>query len=132
MNFRLPNLLLSRRTVAFAGYFSLLALPARAQAPAPVFNSGDTAWVLASAALVMLMTPGLGLFYGGMVRRKNVLGTILQSLIMVALIGVQWVVFGYRLAFSPGNEWFGGLSWAWLNHLTPFADAAPTCGIPRP
>ncbi len=119
-----PNL---SRQLLLAGSLSLFgAAEARAQAAVPVFNSGDTAWVLASAALVMLMTPGLGLFYGGMVRRKNVLGTILQSLIMVALIGVQWVVFGYSLAFSPGNEWFGGLSWAWLNHLTPFSDSAPT------
>jgi len=64
-------------------------------------DTGDTAWVLASAALVMLMTPGLGLFYAGMVRRKNALGTILQSFIMVGVAGVLWVLYGYSLAFGP-------------------------------
>ena len=73
-------------------------------AAAPVINSGDTAWVLVSAALVMLMTPGLGLFYGGMVRQKNVLSTIMQSFILVGLIGVQWVMWGYSLAFGSGND----------------------------
>jgi Amt family ammonium transporter len=92
----------------------------------PVISAGDTAWVLASAALVMLMTPGLGLFYGGMVRRKNVLATILQSLFMVALIGIQWVVFGYSLAFSAGNDLVGGLSWVMLSGLPFISDAAPT------
>ena len=63
---------------------------------------GDTAWVLISAALVLLMTaPGLALFYGGMVRRKNVLATLMQSFILVGLITVQWVLVGYSLAFSP-------------------------------
>ncbi len=78
-------------------------------------DTGDTAWVLISAALVMLMTPALGLFYAGMVRRKNVLATILQSFIMVGLIGVQWVVFGYTLAFGP-DKWhiIGGLDWVGL------------------
>ncbi len=61
-------------------------------------DTGDTAWVLASAALVMLMTPGLGLFYAGMVRRKNVLGTILQSFMMVGVVGVLWVLYGYSLS----------------------------------
>lgn len=78
-------------------------------------DSGDTAWVLACAALVMLMTPGLGLFYAGMVRRKNVLATILQSFIMVAIVSVQWVLIGYSLAFGP-DKWhiIGGLDWIGL------------------
>ena len=78
-------------------------------------NAGDTAWVLASAALVMLMTPGLGLFYAGMVRRKNVLATILQSFIMVGIVSIQWVLFGYSLAFGP-DKWhiIGGLDWIGL------------------
>ncbi len=67
----------------------------------PEINSGDTAWVLAAAALVMFMTPGLGFFYAGFTRSKNVLGTIMQSFIVVALVGVQWVVIGYSLAFGP-------------------------------
>jgi Amt family ammonium transporter len=74
----------------------------------------------------MLMTPGLGLFYGGMVRRKNVLATILQSLFMVALIGIQWVIYGYSLAFSSGNELVGGLSWVMLSGLPFVNSSAPT------
>lgn len=92
-------------------------------------SSGDTAWVLASAALVMLMTPGLGLFYAGMVRRKNALATMLQSFIMVAIIGVQWVVFGYSLAFGPGNWFIGGLSWIGLRGVGqgpgPYSETVP-------
>jgi Amt family ammonium transporter len=68
-------------------------------------NSGDTAWVLIAAALVLLMTaPGLALFYGGMVRRKNVLATLMQSFSLAGLITVQWVLFGYSLAFSPDHH----------------------------
>ena len=77
-------------------------------------NTGDTAFVLMSAALVMLMTPGLGLFYGGMVRNKNVLGTIMQSFIILGIITVEWVLWGYSMSFGPdhggiigGLEWFG-------------------------
>ena len=64
-------------------------------------NTGDTAWLLASAALVMLMTPALGFFYGGLVRRKNVLATIMHSFFILCLISVQWVLWGYTLAFGP-------------------------------
>jgi Amt family ammonium transporter len=75
-------------------------------------DTGDTAWVMASAALVMLMTPGLGLFYAGMVRRKNVLATIMQSFIMVAVVGVLWIIVGYSLAFGK-DHWgiIGSLDW---------------------
>src|SRR2546428_12194172 len=69
-------------------------------------NAGDTAWLLASAALVMLMTPALGFFYGGLVRRKNGLATIMHSFFILALISVQWVLWGYTLAFGPDH---GGL-----------------------
>ena len=70
--------------------------------PAPQVDKGDTAWILTSAALVLMMTiPGLFLFYGGLVRGKNVLGTIMQSFVIVALISLQWVLFGYSLAFGP-------------------------------
>ncbi len=64
-------------------------------------SAGDTAWVLVSTALVMLMTPALGFFYGGLVRKKNVLATIMHSFFMLALISVQWVLWGYSLAFGP-------------------------------
>jgi ammonium transporter, Amt family len=92
-------------------------------------NTGDTAWVLASAALVMIMTPGLGLFYAGMCRRKNALGTILQSFIMVGLVGVLWVLYGYSLAFGPDvGHFIGSLKWIGLNGvgLTPNPDYAAT------
>src|SRR5215211_3675435 len=76
-------------------------------------NGADTAWILISAALVMLMTPALGLFYGGLVRQKNVLSTIMHSFFMLALISVQWVLWGYTLAFGPDQ---GGIigSFAYL------------------
>lgn len=78
-------------------------------------NTGDTAWILISSALVMLMTPGLALFYGGMVRRKNVLGVLMQCFAALCVITLQWVLFGYSLAFGPGNPFIGGLDWAFLN-----------------
>ena len=89
--------------------------PTSGEKPSPKIDSGDTAWVLVSSALVLLMTaPGLALFYGGMVRQKNALGTLMQSFIVLALISVQWVLWGYSLAFGPdkggiigGLEWFG-------------------------
>ena len=92
-------------------------------------NPGDTAWILISAALVMLMTPGLALFYGGMVRTKNVLGTIMHSFFIIAIISVQWVLFGYSLAFGPDiGGIIGSLSWFGLNGvgLDPYPDYAAT------
>jgi ammonium transporter, Amt family len=78
-------------------------------------NAGDTAWVLTSAALVMLMTPALSFFYGGLVRQKNVLSTIMHSFFILALISVQWVLWGYTLAFGPSNAGLiGGLDWLGL------------------
>ncbi|HMK56264.1 MAG TPA: ammonium transporter [Dissulfurispiraceae bacterium] len=99
-----------------------------ADTPAKV-DTGDTAFVLVSAALVMLMTPGLALFYGGMVRGKNVLGTIMQSFIAIALISVQWILFGYSLAFGPDiHGVIGSLDWAALCGVgaAPNPDYAPT------
>jgi Amt family ammonium transporter len=98
-------------------------------AAAPKIDTGDTAWMLASAALVLLMTPGLALFYGGMVRTKNALGTMMQSMIMIALISVQWVLFGYSLAFGPDQGGIiGSLAWLGLNGvgLDPNPDYAAT------
>ncbi len=81
-------------------------------------NSGDTAWILVSAALVMLMTPGLALFYGGMVRRKNVLSTMMMSFAMLGLVGILWVLYGYSLSFGPDNGGIiGGLDWFGLNNV---------------
>jgi Amt family ammonium transporter len=92
-------------------------------------NSGDTAWVLVSAALVMLMTPGLALFYGGMVRSKNVLSTVMQSMFCLGLVSVLWVIVGYSLAFGPDvHGLIGNLNWAFFNGVgqTPAAALAPT------
>jgi ammonium transporter, Amt family len=92
-------------------------------------DTGDTTWLLISTALVMLMTPGLALFYGGMVRKKNVLGTIMQSFIALGIITIQWVLIGYSLAFGPDvHHIIGDLSWVGLNGvgLTPNPDYAPT------
>jgi len=78
-------------------------------------NSADTAWLLISSALVMLMTPGVALFYGGMVRRKNILSTIMMSFAVLALVGLLWVLYGYSLSFGP-DKWgiIGGLDWVGL------------------
>jgi Amt family ammonium transporter len=93
------------------------AAPPAAGAPAPSkIDKGDTAWLLTSSALVLMMTaPGLALFYGGMVRQKNALGTLMQSFIIMALISVQWVLWGYTLAFGPDKGGIiGGLDWIGL------------------
>ncbi len=92
-------------------------------------SAGDTAWMLISTALVMLMTPGLAFFYGGLVRRKNVLSIMMQCLILVGVISIQWVLFGYSLAFGPDHGGFiGGLSFAGLHNvgIEPNADYAGT------
>jgi Amt family ammonium transporter len=92
-------------------------------------DTGDTAWILVSTALVMLMTPGLALFYGGMVRGKNVLGTIMQSFIAIAVISVQWILIGYSLSFGPDiHGIIGSLDWLGLNGvgIEPNPDYAPT------
>jgi ammonium transporter, Amt family len=92
-------------------------------------NSGDTAWLLFSTALVMLMTPALGFFYGGLVRRKNVLATIMHSFFILALISIQWVLWGYSLSFGPDvNGIIGNLSWIGLTGVgaAPNADYAAT------
>jgi ammonium transporter, Amt family len=91
-------------------------------------NTGDTAWVLISTALVMLMTPGLAFFYGGMVRRKNVLGILMQCFMILCVLSIQWVLFGYSLAFAPGKGFFGGLDWVGLIGVgaEPYKDYAAT------
>jgi len=94
-----------------------------------MINGADTAFILAAAGLVLLMTPGLALFYGGMVRSKNVLGTIMQSLIMISLISFEWVYIGYSMSFGPDvGGVIGDLSWFALNGVTnaPSPDYATT------
>ena len=113
--------------------FASLALPLTAlaaEAPAaPKIDSGDTTFVLICAALVLLMTPGLALFYGGMARTKNVLNTIMQSFFTIGIVSVQWVLFGYTLSFGPDiSHVIGSLDWLGLKTVTgqPFADYSAT------
>jgi ammonium transporter, Amt family len=89
----------------------------------PRINPGDTAWVLASAALVMFMTPGLALFYGGMVRAKNVLSMLMNNFFCLGLVTIIWAALTYSLAFSGDNKWIGNLDLAWLRDA---ATTAPT------
>ena len=104
---------------AALGLSAMLASPALAQAAAaavPVPDKGDTAWVLTSSALVLMMSvPGLALFYGGLVRSKNMLSVLMQVLMIVAIAALVWIGWGYSLAFTGGNPYIGGLSKAFLN-----------------
>ena len=86
--------------------------------PAPAANKGDTAWMLVATALVTLMTiPGLALFYGGLVRQKNMLSVLMQVFVIFSLLGILWAVYGYSVAFT-GGTYFGGLSKAFLAGIT--------------
>ena len=119
-----------------AGLLALLVpgmcLAATGTATASPLNAGDEAWILASSALVLLMTPGLALFYGGMVRGKNVITTVLQVFAVIGVVSVQWVLFGYSLAFGP--DWHhivGSLAWVGLRHVGAAPDAAYAPTIPN-
>jgi Amt family ammonium transporter len=126
----------AQQTISPAATSSAAASPElapQASAPAatqPKVDSGDTAWMLTSSALVLMMTaPGLALFYGGMVRRHNVLGTIMQSFILMAVISIQWVLWGYSISFGPDvHGLIGSLSWVGLNGvgLQPYPGYAAT------
>ncbi|NTV43612.1 MAG: ammonium transporter [Syntrophobacteraceae bacterium] len=107
--------LFSGLTICVALAFSSEALGA----DAPSLNTGDTAWLLISSALVMLMLPGLALFNGGMVQKKNVLNSIMHSFSALGIIGIQWIVIGYSLAFASGNAFIGDLSQVFLMGTTP-------------
>jgi Amt family ammonium transporter len=97
-----------------------------------MINSGDTAWILMSAALVMLMTPGLALFYGGMVRRKNVLSTIMMSFALLAVIAILWVLYGYSLAFGPSaGGIIGKLDLIGLRHVGQAASSVYATTVPQ-
>lgn len=119
------------RNVLLFALILVFVLPGMSWAAAevPAVDTGDTTFILVSAAMVLLMTPGLALFYGGMVRKKNVLGTTMQSIIAMALISLQWVIIGYTLAFGPDNSGLiGGLDWLGLKNvgLDPNPDYAAT------
>ncbi|WP_442944326.1 ammonium transporter [Nostoc sp.] len=83
----------------------------------PTADTGDTAFMLISAALVLLMTPGLAFFYGGFVRSRNILNTLMMSFVLMAIVGVTWILWGYSLAFAPGLPFIGGLQWLGLNNV---------------
>ena len=95
-----------------------LAGPSAQAAIAHAQTSADTGYVLLCAALVLLMTPGFAFFYGGFVRERNVLNTMMMSFILMALVGVTWVLWGYSLSFSPGLPFIGGLQWLGLNGVS--------------
>src|SRR5918995_2776810 len=120
--------------LAPAAAFALLAVavaPAFAQdeAATPKIDTGDTAWMLTSACLVLLMTiPGLALFYAGMVRKKNVLATMMQSFAITGIVTVCWMVVGYSLAFGEGNAYVGDLSKLFLSNLAESWDKPFTLG----
>jgi Amt family ammonium transporter len=117
--------------IGFTFFFALVALAGMPSAAhAAEINSGDTAWMLTSTALVLLMTiPGLAVFYGGMVRRHNVLSTVMQSFSTACLVAVLWAVVGYSLAFGNGNAYIGDFSRLFLNGMNmnePFTLGAGT------
>ena len=112
------------RVLSFLFVGLLTRLPALAQDRSSQVNSGDNAWVLVCSALVLMMTgPGLALFYGGLVRKKNLLATMMQSFIMMGLMTVLWGIVGYSLAFAPGNALIGGFEYLFLSGVGP--EAAP-------
>src|SRR4030066_1823732 len=93
-----------------------MPMTATAAEGAAKIDTGDTAWMMISTALVMLMTPGLALFYGGMVRKKNVLGTFMQSFVAIGVVSLQWILIGYSLSFGPDiSGVMGSLKWVCLN-----------------
>ena len=115
------------KRVLFLFSAGLAASSVYADTPLPI-NSGDTAWVVISTGLVMLMTPALAIFYGGLVRRKNILGVLMQCFMAFSIISILWILFGYSLSFAPGHSWIGGLGWLGMKGVdfTPNPDYAPT------
>ncbi|MBI4824685.1 MAG: ammonium transporter [Nitrospirae bacterium] len=121
--------MIKKMLISICGVLFSSAMAFAGEASTSGISAGDTAWILASSALVFLMTPGLALFYGGMVRSKNVLGTLMHSFIAIAVISVQWVLLGYSLSFGPDiNGFIGGLDWFGLKGvgLEPNPDYAPS------
>ncbi len=99
---------------------AVAAPAAAAPAAAPVPNKGDIAWMIVATVLVLMMcVPGLGLFYGGMVRQKNMLSVLMQTFMLTCVLGVLWALYGYSVAFTEGNAFFGGFTRAFLHGITP-------------
>ena len=121
------NTLTAARPSPWKAAFAIGAMlaPALALADDPVPDKGDTAWMLTSTMLVILMTiPGLALFYGGMVRSKNVLSLLMQVFMTFSLVAILWAVYGYSLAFTTGNAFIGGFDRLFMQGLTPASIAA--------
>jgi len=115
--------------LALSPFLAIAAWPANAFAQEGQTDTGDTAWMLTSAALVLAMTPALAFFYGGLVRRKNILSVLMQCFIIICIVTIQWVVIGYSLAFGPDIMGFvGGLAWLGLKGVgaAPNTDYAAT------
>ncbi|WP_408904637.1 ammonium transporter [Nguyenibacter sp. L1] len=125
--------MLFRKAAPWCAAPVLAAAPSAAFAAPPAVDTGDTAWMLTSTALVLMMTiPGLALFYGGMVRKKNVLATLMQSFAICCIVTIVWMVAGYSLTFSTGTPYIGDLSRVMLNgigaHIAKGADIGFTLG----
>ncbi|WP_041359528.1 ammonium transporter [Methylotenera versatilis] len=112
-------------TAAAAPVAAEAAPAAAVAAPAPVPNKGDTAWMIVATCLVLMMcVPGLGLFYGGMVRQKNMLSVLMQTFMITCVLGILWALYGYSVAFTEGNAYFGGFARAFLKGITPDSNVA--------
>jgi len=128
-----PDAAVQTTTLATPAEPAVVAMPAATPAevaapvaaPAPTVNKGDTAWVMISTVLVILMViPGLALFYGGMVRAKNMLSVLMQVFVIFSMMAILWAVYGYSVAFTEGNAFFGGLGKMFLSGITPDSMAA--------
>ena len=124
-DFRNTALVATLAGVALALAAPSLAQDVSAAAPPPVPNKGDTSWMLVSTALVLMMSvPGLALFYGGLVRTKNMLSVLTQVFAIVSIVALLWVTYGYSMAFTSGNEWVGGFSKVFLKGIDANSVAA--------
>jgi Amt family ammonium transporter len=131
MTMKFPNLLRRVAAAVPAGLALAVALPAPLANAAASINKGDTAWMLVATVLVMMMTiPALGLFYGGLVRSKNILNVLMQCMLSAGIVGVLWILVGYTLAFSTGNAFVGDLSKLGLAGIEP-STLWSTYGIPE-
>ncbi|MEI6680746.1 MAG: hypothetical protein WCL21_19210, partial [Mariniphaga sp.] len=125
-----PVLTFAQNSAAVVAANVAAAVPAAAPVPVPFISAGNTAWMIVATALVMLMTiPGLALFYGGLVRSKNILNVLMQCFILLAVISLEWVAFGYSNAFGSTTgflaPFIGGFDWSFLkgigiNEVSPY------------
>lgn len=125
MKLRFSGLLSMGWLLLFLGFSQLVSAEETIAAVTPTVNKGDTAWMIVATVLVILMViPGLALFYGGMVRAKNMLSVLMQVFIIFSMVSVLWALYGYSIAFTEGNAFFGGFSKVFLKGITPDSMAA--------